>query len=103
MLSNLINKPTNPYTTITAKIENQTVSYNVYVPYEQLAKVEIFNTKAAINIANNTTNITSWDRESKDAVTTIIDNKHNLNFIYYSQGNLYCVRPSSSRTSFISF
>ena len=78
--------------TITAKIENQTVSYNVYVPYEQLAKVEIFNTKAAINIANNTTNITSWDRESKDAVTTIIDNKHNLNFIYTNSNYVYIQR-----------
>ena len=78
--------------TITAKIENQTVSYNVYVPYEQLAKVEVFNTKAAINIANNTTNITSWDRESKDAVTTILDNKHNLNFIYTDSNYVYIQR-----------
>ena len=78
--------------TITAKIENQTVSYNVYVPYEQLAKVEVFNTKAAINIANNTTNITSWDRESKDAVTTILDNKHNSNFIYTDSNYVYIQR-----------
>lgn len=62
------------------------------MPYEQLAKVEIFNTKAAINIANNTTNITSWDRESKDAVTTIIDNKHNLNFIYRDSNYVYIQR-----------
>ena len=80
------------HATITAKLDNQTVSYNVYVPYEQLASVEYFDTTAAINIASNTSNETSWDRTKKDSETTILDNKNNLNFIYTDNSYVYIQR-----------
>ena len=85
--------------TITAKLDNQTVSYNVYVPYEQIGKVEYFDTTAAINIADNTSNITSWDRTTKDSVTTILDNKNNLNFIYTDSSYVYIQRLNSNMTT----
>ena len=78
--------------TITAKIEDQEVSYDVYVPYEQLAQMDFFDAQAEINIQDNSSNVTSWDYIKRDPENTILDNKKNLNFIYCDNNYVYIQR-----------
>ena len=65
---------------------------------EKVAKMDFFDTTAKINIDENTSNITAWDRGGRGQETTILDYNGNFNFIYYDDDNVYIQRLNSNMT-----
>ena len=65
---------------------------------EKVAKMDFFDTTAKINIDENTSNITAWDRGGRGQETTILDHNGNFNFIYYDDDNVYIQRLNSNMT-----
>ena len=63
-----------------------------------VAKMDFFDTNAAIEILENTENVTAFDCGGRGQETTILDYNNNINFVYDDDNYVYIQRLNSNLT-----
>ena len=63
-----------------------------------VAKMDFFDTNVAIEILENTENITAFDCGGRGQETTILDHNNNINFVYDDDNYVYIQRLNSNLT-----